>query len=72
MSEFNPSSIRDLSVDSGHAAIFPFPPIASVPSPAVTWQAEDNTVLYGDKYAVTKDNRLVILSVDVMDEKRYR
>lgn len=62
----------DLRVESGHAAIFEFPALSSVPAPAVTWQADDNKLLYGTKYAVTSDNRLVILSVDSADEKKYR
>lgn len=61
-----------LEVQHGHAAVFNFPSLASEPAPSVTWQAEDNQLVYGSKYAVTKDNRLIILSVDATDEKRYR
>ena len=59
-------------VKAGHAAVFPFPSITSEPSPSVSWQSEDNSLLYGTKYAVTRDNSLVILDVDKGDEKRYR
>lgn len=72
MSGFSPRSVRDQEVRVGHAAIFDLPAISSVPSPAVTWHAEDNTMLYGTKYASTSDNKLIILSVDSSDEKRYR
>ena len=73
MSSFASQGMPSLKVDLGHAAVFEFPPgLASEPSPAVSWQAEDNTLIYGNKYAVTNDNRLVILSVDSGDEKRYR
>lgn len=57
---------------AGHAAVFTFPSITSEPSPSVSWQSEDNSLLYGTKYAVTRDNSLVILDVDKGDEKRYR
>ena len=33
---------------------------------------QDNTLLYGTKYAITRDNQLVILSADKTDQKRYR
>ena len=59
-------------VKAGHAAVFTFPSITSEPSPSVSWQSEDNSLLYGTKYAVTRDNSLVILDVDKGDEKRYR
>ena len=73
MSAFEESiGLDSLRVQVGHAAVFPFPPLPSVPPPAVSWQSEDNTQLYGDKFAVTKDNALVVLSVDKDDEKRYR
>ena len=38
--------------------------------PSVTWQSEDNTLLYGTKYATTADNKLVILNVDQSDTGR--
>ena len=34
--------------------------------------AEDNTLLYGTKYAVTTDKKLIILSVGESEQKRYR
>ena len=61
-----------LRVALGHAAVFTFPEIVSEPGPSVSWQSDDNTLLYGTKYAVTADNSLVILDVDKGDEKRYR
>ena len=61
-----------VQVQAGHAAVFSFPSITSEPSPSVSWQSEDNSLLYGTKYAVTRDNSLVILDVDKGDEKRYR
>lgn len=73
MSPF-PASLpsEELRVPSGHAAVFEFPDISSVPKPSVSWQSDDLSLLYGTKYAVTSDKRLVILSVDSADEKRYR
>ena len=61
-----------VKVRQGHAAVFTFPNITSEPSPSVSWQSEDNSLLYGTKYAVTRDNNLVILNVDETDVKRYR
>ena len=59
-------------VKLGHAAVFRFPNITSDPSPSVSWQSDDNSLLYGNQYAVTRDNSLVILNVDGTDVKRYR
>lgn len=72
MSPFSPDPPRNLRVSAGHAAVFSLPEISSVPAPAVTWQADDNQLLFGTKYHVTTDKRLVILSVDSFDEKKYR
>ena len=65
---------KDLEVESGQAAIFEFPALLSEPTASVSWQAEDSgsLQLYGGKYATTVDNRLVVLSVEASDEKRYR
>ena len=72
MSSFKSTPPQKLRVKAGHSIIFELPPVESVPTPSVTWQTEDNTLLYGTKYAVTSDNRQIILSVDSTDQKRYR
>jgi hypothetical protein len=72
MVPFKQSPPDTLKVKAGHAAVFDFPAIESVPEPAVTWQTEDNALLYGAKYAVTSSNKLVILSADSEDQKKYR
>lgn len=72
MTQFISPLDTSLRVRLGHAAIFSFPNISSEPIPSVTWQSDDNTLLYGTKYATTADSRLVILNVDKGDEKRYR
>ena len=72
MSSFKSTPPQKLRVKAGHSVIFELPPVESVPTPSVTWQTEDNTLLYGTKYAVTSDNRQIILSVDSTDQKRYR
>ncbi len=72
MSAFSAGPMEPLRIRSGHAAIFELPAISSEPAPSVTWQAEDNALLYGTKYAVTQDNRLVVLAVEAADAKRYR
>ena len=72
MSTFKATPPQKLRVKSGHSIIFELPPVDSVPTPSVIWQTEDNALLYGTKYAVTSDNRQIILSVDSSDQKRYR
>ena len=72
MTSFPTSGPAPLRVLTGHAAVFQFPNITSEPSPSVSWQSDDNSLLYGTKYAVTADNNLVILNVDTSDAKRYR
>ena len=72
MSSFKATPPQKLRVKAGHSAIFELPEIDSVPTPSVTWQTEDNALLYGTKFAVTSDNRQIILSVDSSDQKRYR
>ena len=72
MSAFTPTPTPPLRIAAGRAAIFDFPPISSVPLPAVTWQADDGSGLHGRKFETTTDNRLVILSVDSGDSKKYR
>ena len=72
MTSFPENSGGRVKVRLGHAAVFKFPNITSDPSPSVSWQSDDNTLLYGNQYAVTRDNNLVILNVDGSDVKRYR
>lgn len=72
MSSFPSSPGQTLRVELGHAAVFEFPALSSEPTPSVSWQTDDGTVLYGAKYAVTNDNRLVVLNVDYDDQKKYR
>ena len=72
MSPFETEPSPVLRVKAGHAAIFRLPPIPSIPAPSVTWQREDNQLLYGTKYAVTDEQTQIILSVDPQDQARYR
>ena len=72
MSPFEADPPQVLRVKAGHAAVFRLPNIASVPQPSVTWQREDNHLLYGTKYAVTDEQAQIILSVDSQDQARYR
>ena len=72
MTAFTPKETKPLRIYAGRAAVFPFPQISSVPTPAVSWQSEDNSPLHGQKYEITTDNRLVILSVEASDSKEYR
>jgi protein sidekick len=58
--------------ESGHAAILNFPRIESEPAPSVIWQDEYSALRYDQKYAVTEEHQLVILSASHDDEKAYR
>ena len=72
MTNFPENNGGVVRVKTGHAAVFRFPNITSVPGPSVQWQSDDNTLLYGIKYAATADNSLVILDVDQGDQRQYR
>lgn len=61
-----------ISVESGRAAILPFPQIESEPPPSVIWQDENGSLRYDQKYAVTDKHELVILCTSHEDEKSYR
>ncbi|XP_075159070.1 sidekick cell adhesion molecule isoform X3 [Haematobia irritans] len=60
------------NIISGHPAILDLPAIDSVPVPSVMWQTVDGPLNYDIKYAVTKNNQLIILSTDEMDRQAYR
>lgn len=62
----------DITVESGKAAILPFPRIESEPPPSVIWQDESGALRYDQKYAVTDKHELVILCTSHEDEKAYR
>ena len=72
MSSFKATPPQRIRVKAGHSVVFKLPAIESVPPPSVTWQTQDNALLYGTKYAVTSDKRQIILSVDSSDQKGYR
>lgn len=72
MTSFSEQPDPQLTVKSGHAAIFEFPAISSEPEPSVSWQSDDLALLYGTKYATTRENKLIILNVDDSDQKQYR
>ena len=71
MSAFSDSSDVSLEVRAGEAAVLRVQALESQPKPAVTWQADDNSPLYGHKYAVGPDSQLVILSTSAADQKLY-
>ena len=72
MSPFHEQSETSMTVQAGEAAVLEVQAVESQPKPAVTWEAEDGSPLYGHKYAVGPDNQLVILSVSEADAKLYR
>ncbi|XP_044732733.1 protein sidekick isoform X2 [Chrysoperla carnea] len=72
MGTFEDLTEKSISVESGHPVIIDLPPIESNPPPEVTWDAEDRPLPYDIKYAVTRDNQLIILSSEESDEKAYR
>lgn len=72
MSPFSDQTETSLTVQAGEAAVMEVQALESQPKPAVTWEAEDGSPLYGHKYALGPDNQLVILSVSETDQKLYR
>ncbi|XP_074029858.1 sidekick cell adhesion molecule isoform X2 [Leptinotarsa decemlineata] len=72
MGIFEDQSERSLSVKEGDAAILDLPEIESTPPPDVTWQTDEGITPYGQKYAYSKNNQLIILSTEPSDEKAYR
>lgn len=72
MSPFNEQAETSLTIQTGDAAVLEVQALESQPKPAVTWEAEDGSPLYGHKYAIGPDNQLVILSVSESDQKLYR
>lgn len=72
MSPFSDQSERSQTVQMGDAAVLDVQAVESQPKPAVAWEAEDGSPLYGHKYAIGPDNQLVILSVSESDAKLYR
>ncbi|XP_063378104.1 protein sidekick isoform X1 [Cydia fagiglandana] len=59
-------------VESGRAAILDFPYIESEPPPSVVWQDQNGALRYDQKYALTPQHQLVILSASSEDERPYR
>jgi len=72
MSPFEETEEKTVIVRAGEAAVLELPPIKSFPPPSVSWQARDNSLLYGTKFATTGDFRQVILDVNSADQKAYR
>ena len=72
MSPFSEQTETSLTVQAGEAAVMEVAAVESQPKPAVTWEAEDGSPLYGHKYALGPDSQLVILSVSESDQKLYR
>ncbi|XP_069695045.1 protein sidekick isoform X3 [Periplaneta americana] len=72
MGTFEDATERDVSVESGQAAVLDLPAIESHPTPLVTWFADGEAQLYDRKYAVTADNQLIILDASESDQKPYR
>ncbi|KAK7082429.1 Protein sidekick-2 [Halocaridina rubra] len=72
MSSYNETESTNVTVQAGNAAMLSLPPLDSYPPPSVTWQTDDNSLLYGIKYATTNhDTRLVILASQTSDMKTY-
>ena len=72
MSPFSDQSETTLTVQAGEAAVLDVQSVESQPKPAVTWEADDGSPLYGHKFASGPDNQLVILSASESDQKLYR
>ncbi|VEN34548.1 unnamed protein product, partial [Callosobruchus maculatus] len=72
MGVFEDQNERTISVREGDAAILDLPEIESTPPPDVTWQTDEGVTPYGQKYAYSKNNQLIILSTEKSDQKAYR
>lgn len=72
LTPFDSQEEKTVVVRSGDAAVLDLPPISSSPPPSILWQARDNSLLYGSKFALTSDFRQVILDVNSADQKAYR
>lgn len=72
MTPFKTKDEKTVLARAGEAVILELPPIESHPLPSVAWQTRDNTLLYGSKFAITKDFHQVVLDVSSSDQKAYR
>jgi protein sidekick len=72
MTPFEETEEKTIIVRAGEAAVLDLPPIQSFPPPSILWQARDNSLLYGSKFATTGDFRQIILDVNSADQKAYR
>ncbi|XP_056641389.1 protein sidekick isoform X2 [Diorhabda sublineata] len=72
MGVFKDQKERFISVKEGDAAILDIPEIESTPQPDVIWQTDEENTPYGQKYAYSTNQQLVILSTEPSDQKAYR
>ncbi|XP_063224987.1 protein sidekick isoform X2 [Bacillus rossius redtenbacheri] len=73
MGVFLDQSERAAEVQAGRAAVLQLPPLDSDPPPLVSWMTADSDSLpYSRKFALTADNRLVVLAAEKADENAYR
>lgn len=72
MGVFKEITEKTIFVESGDAAIIDLPPIDSNPPPSVFWQDQDGPLSYNQKFALTSNHQLVILSCSQEDDKSYR
>lgn len=72
MGTFDKVTEETVTAESGRAAVLDFPHIESEPPPSVIWQDENGALRYDQKYAVTDEHQLVILSASHDDERSYR
>ncbi|KAG7176448.1 sidekick-like 1 [Homarus americanus] len=72
MTGYNNTEDTVITVQAGEAAMLSIPPLESYPPPSVTWLADDNSLLYGIKYATTDPaNQFIILATQPSDMKTY-
>ncbi|XP_012274978.1 protein sidekick isoform X2 [Orussus abietinus] len=71
MGVFDDLTERELTVQSGNAAVLELPPIDSHPSPEVIWFTSDRPLSYEIKYA-TSHHMLLILNASENDQGSYR
>lgn len=72
MGRFTDSVPDEITVEYGDTAVINLPPIDSYPKPAIAWETDDHTMVWGDLYITDVPGKLVILSVTKEHEKSYR
>lgn len=64
-------SYQPITVQRGRAALLELPSIRSFPKPEVSWTTAEGEPLQDIKYAITAEGNLVVLDVNLNDQRQY-